>query len=431
MKFLMLMIAILLLTGCSFFKPLERRPADPADSTLETPVSIPTPATPSSIFQPAIDIFLKDQADRYLGLRLGLITNQTGVDAGLNSNRQRLLAAGLTLEVLFAPEHGIDGSIEAGLKVEDRRDHLTGLPVKSLYGIHTEADALAGLDVVIYDIQDIGIRPYTYISTLLRVMEASAAAGIEVIVLDRPNPLGGMLLEGSPLEEEFISFIGIAPIPYVYGLTAGELARYFKREMRIDCDLTVIRMAGWQREQHFGDLPLTWVPTSPNLPQWETAYYCATTGGIGELGQFNLGVGTPLPFQVIGAPWLDPYRLIGFLEEAQLPGVRFLPHFYRPTWGKFAEEFIPGVLIRITDFKTYQPYLTQLHLLYFLYQMYPEHNLFRTAVASKVQMFDKAMGSDTIRLALEAGATPGMILRDAKEDLQQFRRIREQYLMYP
>jgi uncharacterized protein YbbC (DUF1343 family) len=431
MKLLMLTAIVLLLTGCSSFKPLAKKPPSPADSTLETPVSIPTPATPAAVFQPAIDIFLAEQAVNYLDMRLGLVTNQTGVDADLNSNRQRLLAAGLMLEVLFAPEHGINGSIEAGLKVEDRHDPLTGLPVKSLYGIHTEADALAGLDGVIYDIQDIGIRPYTYISTLLRVMEASAAAGIEVIVLDRPNPLGGLLLEGSPLEEEFISFIGIAPIPYVYGLTAGELATYFKREMQIDCELTVVMMSGWLREQHFGELPLTWVPTSPNLPQWETAYYCATTGGIGELGQFNLGVGTPLPFQVIGAPWLDPYRLISFLEEAQLPSVRFLPHFYRPTWGKFAEELIPGVLIRITDFNTYQPFLTQLHLLYFLYQMYPDHNLFRTSVASKVQMFDKAMGSDKVRLALEAGATPDMILRDSQIDLLQFRRVRDKYLIYP
>ncbi len=419
---------LLMLQGCSYFRPLPTGETPAADTLWVRPES----SLPQADFLPAIDHFLEDYSDRYRGMRLGLVTNQTGVDAALNSNRLRLQnQTGLQLELLFAPEHGIDGSLTAGLPVQDRLDPITGLVVRSLYGIRAEADALSGLDVIIYDIQDIGIRPYTYISTLYRVMEAAAAADLEVVVLDRPNPLGGELLEGAPLQEEFISFIGIAPIPYIYGMTVGELASYFKGEMRIDCRLTVVPMQGWQRRQIFRDLPLSWVPTSPNLPDWQSAFYCATTGGIGELGQFNLGVGTPLPFQVIGAPWLDPYALIRFLEEAQLPGVRFLPHYYHPTWGRFAEELIPGIMIRITDFAVYRPLATQLHLLYFLYQMYPEHNLFRSAVENKVKMFDKALGSDSVRLALEAGATPGMILRDMEEPLRRFNRTRRHYLIYP
>jgi len=422
---------ILLLQGCGLIRSQLPKPLpEPADTLF---VETPAPVSPPAVaYKPAIDLFLTEYAERYHNRRLGLVTNQTGVDARLNSDRLHLQRApGLRLEVLFAPEHGIDGSLAAGAAVADRRDPQTGLPVRSLYGIRAEADALLGLDVILYDIQDIGIRPYTYISTLYRVMEAAAAAGIEVVVLDRPNPLGGERLAGAPLDPAFRSFIGIAPIPYIYGLTVGELARYFQREHRLDCRLTVVPMQGWQRRQIWRDLPLAWVPTSPNLPGWETAFYCATTGGIGELGQFNLGVGTPLPFQVVGAPWLDPYALIRFLEEAKLPGVRFLPHFYRPTWGRFAEEWIPGMLIRITDYDSYRPFETQIHILYFLYQLYPERALFSSAEPEKVGMFDKAMGSDDIRIALEAGATPGMILRDMEPGLNRFREVREEYKIYP
>ena len=398
-----------------------------------TPLIPPTTPVVENRFMGSAEIFFQDQEllNALRNKRLGLITNQTGVDDHLRSFRKRLAEAeDLDLVRLFAPEHGINGNVAAGDSVSDGMDPETGLPVYSLYGIKSGKDPFLGLDAVIYDIQDTGVRPYTYISILYETLEAAAESGLRVVVLDRPNPLGGTLVDGPLLEPDFRSFIGIAPIPYVYGLTVGELAIFFNENLGIGAKLHVVTMQGWRPESNFGDLPLAWVPTSPNIPSWETAFYNAATGAIGELGQVNLGVGTPLPFQIIGAPWIKPRELIRELECRKLPGVHFLPYYYRVTRGRFKGEEIPGILLRVTDWYSFRPVTTQLHLLEVLNHQHPK-GLFASAAPEKLAMFRKAMGTARVDRALSEGMSARELAAEFSRQAKNFLASREHCLLYP
>jgi uncharacterized protein YbbC (DUF1343 family) len=340
------------------------------------------------------------------GKRVGLITNPTGVDSRLNSTADILHDSPLVeLVALFGPEHGIRGDFSAGAKVENVTDPLTGLPVFSLYGATRKptGEMLEGIDVLVFDIQDIGSRSYTYISTLGLAMEAAAEKNIEFMVLDRPNPLGGNKFEGPLVEKGFISFVSQFPIPYVHGFTVGELAMFLNDEHLLSSgrvNLSVIEMEGWSRDMLFDDTGLPWVATSPHIPHAHSAWYYPVSGILGELYVYNIGVGYTLPFQLVAATWLDAGKLAGRLNGLGLPGVIFRPVHYRPYYSVFKDEIIHGVQIHLTDVREAPLSLIQFYIMQEIKILNPEINPFALA-PSRLDMFDKVVGTDRVRLRFQ------------------------------
>ncbi len=342
------------------------------------------------------------------GKQIGLITNHTGIDSKGNSTidlfKQNEKAFGYKLKALFAPEHGLTGLQYASESVAHDRDS-DGLPIYSLHGSTRRPTSamLKGITLLVYDIQDLGSRSYTYSSTLFYVMEEAAKAQIPVLVLDRPNPLGGLVVDGPMLEKEWRSFVGYINVPYCHGLTIGELAQYFNGEYQIKCDLTVIPMQGWKRKMTFEETGLTWIPTSPNIPESRTAFYYPTTGLLGELQLVNIGVGYSLPFKVVGAPWINANQFAQHLNAQHFPGVYFYPFHYKPFFGRFAGEACHGVLIDITDPRAYLPVTTQYLLMGMLKTLYP--SAFQQALEQShrcQEMFNKVNGTaETYRLLKE------------------------------
>lgn len=366
--------------------------------------------------------------------RIGLVTNATGVTNDLRATVDVLhQAAGVRLVALYGPEHGVRGEVPAGDKIEDARDTTTGLPVYSLYGRTRKPtpEMLADVDVLVFDIQDIGSRSYTYISTLAVVMEAAAEHGKKVVVLDRPNPLTGQRVEGRPLDLKFQSFVGHLPIPYVHGLTVGELARMINGEGwlpgGVQCELEVIPMEGWRRDMGWDETGLNWVPTSPHVPRSETALYYAATGIMGELHLLSEGVGYPLPFELAGAPWIDARRLADDLNGRRLPGVYFRPAYFQPYYARFAKETCGGVQILFTDRDAVALTPIQFHIMDAVRTQHPEKSWFG---AKRDDMFDKVCGTDEIRKLFEAGRPLNEILAVWNSGVEQFRAQREKYLLY-
>lgn len=380
--------------------------------------------------KPGVEVLLTEQLDLIKGKRVGLITNPTGVTSQLVSTIDALSAQpGVTLAALFGPEHGVRGDIFAGEYVADTIDTRTGVPVYSLYGKNRAPtpEMLKDIEVLIYDIQDIGSRAYTYIYTMALSMQAAARQGIPFIVLDRPNPLGGDLIEGPVLEENFKSFIGLYPIPYIYGLTVGELAQYFNQEYQFGTQLTVVPMRGWRRYMMFAETGLPWVPTSPHVPHAQTVYHIAATGCMGELSAVNEGVGYTLPFELIGHTWIDGAKLAAALNAEKLPGVLFRPLHYRPYYFGHKDMPLSGVQMHIVAPQIFRPMLTQLYILATLYKLYPEQNIFNPA---RVKSFDQAMGTDSVRLRLLRGDSPATIYLSWEPALKEYRAKRERYLLY-
>lgn len=387
-------------------------------------------AQPSRKVQLGIDVLLQEQIQLIKGKRVGLITNPTGVNSALVSTIDLLKAQpDVQLVALFGPEHGVRGDIYAGEKVDNFIDAKTGVPVYSLYGKTKKPtpEMLQDIDVLIYDIQDIGNRTYTYIYTMALAMEAAREQQKKFIVLDRPNPLGGELVEGPILNPRFSSFIGLYPIPYIYGLTVGELARYFNEEFNIKCDLTVVPMKGWQRSMTFAETGLTWVPTSPHIPHALTALYCAITGCMGELNTVNVGVGYTAPFEFIGLPGINGDSLAQFLNQLRLPGVHFRAISYRPYYGNQQQTALQGIQIHILNQKILKPMLTQLAIAQALVKLYPEKEIFNTP---RVESFDKACGTDRIRLELLAGKSAAELYHSWDNEVAQFRQKCKPYLLY-
>lgn len=332
------------------------------------------------------------------GKRVGLITNPTGVDKNLKSTVDILFESpDVQLVALYGPEHGVRGDIPAGVKVENQVDAKTGLKVHSLYGKTRKPtpEMLQNVDVLVYDIQDIGCRSYTFISTMGLVMQAAAEQNKEVVILDRPNPLGGEKVEGSGVSQGYFSFVSQYDIPYIYGLTCGELANYLNQE--IGCKLTVVPMQGWKRSMRFEDTGLPWVPTSPQIPSAEAAICYPATGIIGEMGFLNIGVGYTLPFQVMAAPWVKSVELTEALNEKQLPGVVFRPILYKPLFGDMQGQTVQGVQIFITDYDKARLSEIQFHVIEAMHQLYPSHVLFSAETEKRNNMFDKVCGTNFIR----------------------------------
>ncbi len=380
--------------------------------------------------RPGVDVLLSESVDLIKGKRVGLITNPTGMTSTGQTTVDALFACkGCSLTALFGPEHGVRGDVEGGKSVEGFVDKKTGVPVFSLYGKTKKPtqEMLADVDVLVYDIQDIGSRAYTYIYTMALAMEAAKEKNIPFLVLDRPNPLGGQRIEGPVLDEKFKSFIGLYPIPYIYGMTVGELARLFNEEFGIHCRLQVVPMQGWHRDMTFSDTGLMWIPTSPHIPHALSPFYCAAVGCIGELHTLNEGVGWPTPFEVIGAPWIDAEALAEELNQRQLAGVFFRPLHYRPFYFAFKEQALQGVQIHILDLALFQPMCVQLVILQVVHKLFPQQDLFGS---ERVASFDKAMGTDQVRRQILAGRTADQIMAGWKDDLDAFKAMRRQYLLY-
>ena len=380
--------------------------------------------------RPGIDVLLAERPALLRGKRVGLITNPAGVDAELRPTADLLARAeGVRLVRLMAPEHGIRGDVPAGDSVSDAVDPGTGVPVASVYGKtrRPTPEMLADLDVVVFDLQDVGSRTYTFVSTLGETMIACAEAKKPLVVLDRPNPLGGLLMEGPVRREEFFNFICWGPVPVVHGMTAGELARLYAGEMKIACDLTVVPVEGLKREMLWRDTGLDWTMTSPHIPRERQAYLYVATGMIGGIAKnVSDGVGTTLPFELLAAEWIDATAFARALDAERVPGVRFRAMSVQPFYGKFAKKVLHGVQILLDDPGVHRPLRTALTLLTTLEKLHPGRAEFEP---------ERVLGihwgrSDIVDL-VRAKRTAAEIEALFAADLADFAARRKPYLLYP
>ena len=394
------------------------------------------------VVKPGVEVLRDGGFKELQGKRVGLVTNPSGVDRYLRSTVDILFnAPGVNLVALYGPEHGVRGDVYAGGHVTDTKDEATGLPVYSLYGPTRKPtpQMLEGIDVMVYDIQDVGARSYTFISTLGLVMEACAAKGIEVVVLDRPNPLGGNKIEGCYVEQPFNSFVSQYRIPYVYGLTVGELAIMINEEglnrgqkgdqTPARCKLTVVPMEGWERDMLYEDTGLPWVLPSPNIPFKETPLYYAAAGICGELyGFMDIGVGYTLPFQTFGATWLDPEKLKSRLESYGLPGVSFRTIWYKPIAGSRKGELVKGLQFFFTDYEKARVTETQFYVMQAVAELYPDKKAFE--IITGYGLFDKVCGTDYVRKEFSKRYKVADIVDYWRKDEASFRELSRQYHIY-
>ncbi|MFK3960682.1 exo-beta-N-acetylmuramidase NamZ family protein [Guptibacillus hwajinpoensis] len=383
-------------------------------------------------FKLGVEVLLEDQKELIEGKSVGLITNPTGVDQELNSIVDLLHNdSDVDLKALYGPEHGVRGSAQAGEYVEYYTDEETGLPVYSLYGSTKKPtpEMLEGIDVLLFDIQDVGTRFYTYIYTMAYAMEAASENDIEFIVLDRPNPLGGEAVEGPVLDDEYASFVGKYEIPLRHGMTVGELASLFNEEFEIGADLTVVEMDKWKRDMYYDDTPLEWVLPSPNMPTLDTALAYPGAALI-EGTNVSEGRGTTKPFELIGAPFINATELASELNELKLPGVDFRAASFTPSFSKHAGELTHGVQIHVTDKEAFKPVKTGLSLVKTIHDLYPEDFEFRAENSAGVSFFDLLVGNGWIREGIENGDSVKKMEKQWENDLKEFKEVREDYLLY-
>jgi len=384
-----------------------------------------------------LEVLIADDFALLKGKKVGLITNPTGVDHQLNSTIDILYkAAGIKLVALYGPEHGVRGDYSAGEHVDTYNDPKTGLPVYSIYGNTQKptSEMLQGIDVLVYNIQDIGSRSYTYISTLGLAMEAAAENHIEFVVLDRPNPLGGLKMEGPLVEKAFTSFVSQFPIPYVHGLTVGELAIFLNEEgllaNKIKCNLKVIAMKGWKREQYFEKTGLPWVPSSPHIPHAHSPYFYPISGILGELYVMSIGVGYTLPFQLFAAEWINADSLAVNLNSLKLPGLIFRPIHFRPYYSVSNGKMVHGVQVHITDFELVNLSIVQFYVLQECHKLWPAKNVFELCEESRLSMFDKVCGTDKIRNEFTKTFSVASIEVQWMKDIPEFKAKAMKYFLY-
>lgn len=386
-----------------------------------------TNAVPSPIVRPGIETFLADVPAAVRGKRVALITNHTGIDRDRVSDIDRIARSkDLSLVALLAPEHGIRGNVADGEKIADEVDPKTGVPIYSLYLAEDRGptDAmLRNVDAIIYDLQEVGGRTWTYVSTMALAMQAAARKGLPFVVLDRPNPIGGEIVEGALLDPKFKSFVGMYPIPARHGMTVGELATMFNEKFGIGANLIVARVSGWRRPQWFDETGLPWVNPSPNLRSLAavssypgTVYFEGTT--------LTEGRGTDRPFEQIGAPWLDATRVAAVMNEKHLPGIRFeaITMAVAPTAGKHKGQTIPAIRFAITDRLSYRPVRTALILMDEIHRAHPRDFGWTGTI-------DRLTGSDRVRHAVEDGRLPAL-LEEWDREAAAFRESRKPFLLY-
>ena len=371
--------------------------------------------------QLGIDVLQQQDFAPLRGKRVGLITNQTGVSSSGVRSRV-ILKKSVNLVALFTPEHGLDGTEKAGGYVSSRKDSLTGLIAHSLYGDTRKPTAkmLAGIDVLVFDMQDIGCRSYTYVSTMVKCMEAAGEKGIEFVVLDRPNPLGGLRVEGPPMESQWVSFVGQLPVPYVHGMTVGELAKMANERGWVQprCKLHVVPMQGWKRSMAWTDTGLRWVPTSPNIPKATSPAYYVATGLVGELAGVETGCGGPTPFEIISARGLSAERFVKYMDSQGFGGVTFSP-YGSPPCGGARLSIDPHASANLTAIGVY-----------FVAQANRGANLDGQSHAEHLNLFDKCYGSDAVRKQVEKGTSASAIVAGWAPNVSRFQSIRGPYLLY-
>lgn len=375
---------------------------------------------------PGIEV-LMNKKGMLKGKKAGLITNPTGVDSRLNSSIDLLHQdPDIELTALFGPEHGVRGDAQAGDKVESYIDEKTGLPVYSLYGDTRKPtpEMLKNIDVLLFDIHDVGTRFYTYIYTMAYAMEAAKENDIPFIVLDRPNPQGGIKVEGPVLDPNYSSFVGRYPIPLIHGMTAGELAKLFNQEFNIGADLTVVKMKGWKRRMSFEDTGLPFVLPSPNMPTVDTSAVYPGTGLI-EGTNISEGRGTTKPFELIGAPFIKSTELAEKLNSLKLSGVRFRAASFTPTFSKHQNKLCHGVELYVTNRSAFQPVKTGISIIKTIHDLYPEDFQFLSS-----NNFNRLIGNGWVKTMIEEGASVEEIVKKYEAEQKRFMDIREKYLLY-
>ena len=393
---------------------------------------------PAAVVASGLDVLVGERFRVLRGLRLGLVCNPTSVDRSLRHAADLLAAApGVKLSALFGPEHGVRGDAQYMAAVGDERDRRTGLPVHSLYGKTRDSLAptpaqLGGLDGLVFDIQDVGARYYTYQATMMLCMEAAARARIRFFVLDRPNPIGGVAVEGPRLLPGFESFCGLHDLAPRHGMTVGELAEAFRVERGLDLELTVVECRGWRRRVHQRETGLPWVFPSPNMPTPETALVYP---GMCLLEGTNLseGRGTTRPFEVFGAPWLDPDQLVEALGAEKLPGVRFRPVSFVPTFDKYRRQRCHGVELFVVDRDVFRPFLTAVACVAAARALAPAEFRWRTEAyefVESIPAFDLLCGSSREREGIERGVSARGLARAWVPEERAFARRRMGYLRY-
>ena len=360
-----------------------------------------TASISAATVQTGIEVLRADGFKLLEGKRVGLTTNPTGVDSNLKSTIDILWEAeNVNLVALYGPEHGVRGNVHAGDIVDNEVDKKTGLKMYSLYGKTKKPnkEMMDEIDVMVYDIQDNGCRSYTYISTMGMLMEACIEHGKELIVLDRPNPLGGEKIEGCLVEDGYISFVSQFKIPYLYGQTPGELALYLNAtDYENKCKLTVVEMKGWERDMTWDETGLEWIVASPHVPHGQSAVFYPVTGIFGEFGYISIGVGYTLPFEVMGAPWISADTLAEAMNALELPGLEFRPIYYKPYYSTFQGELCQGVQIHILDYEKARLSEVQFLVVQELMRLWPEKDWFQLCNQKRFGMFDKVCGTNKIR----------------------------------
>jgi uncharacterized protein YbbC (DUF1343 family) len=368
---------------------------------------------------------LKYNLELIEGKAIGLITNLTGVNEKLDYNISLLIKdPKIRLKAIFSPEHGLWGAAQDAISVPSSQHNFVNIPIHSLYGntIKPTSDMLKGLDALVFDIQDVGVRFYTYITTMALAMEACAENNLDFIVLDRPNPISGTMLEGNMLDPQFSSFVGYLPILLRHGMTIGELAKLFNERFNIGVDLHVAMMKDWKRDMWFDETGLHWVMPSPNMPTLDTA---TVYSGMCLFEGTNVseGRGTTKPFEIIGAQWIDAYNLANDLNDMELLGVKFRPTYFVPNFSKHKDQQCGGVQVHVFDRKAFVPVRTALFMIDTIRKTYP--NDFQL-----IENFDLLMGTDKVRLAFTDNQSVDDIISSWQDDLAEFSSIRSKYLLY-
>ena len=384
--------------------------------------------------QTGIEVLRADGFKLLEGKRVGLTTNPTGVDSNLKSTIDILWEAeNVNLVALYGPEHGVRGNVHAGDVVDNEVDKKTGLKMYSLYGKTKKPnkEMMDEIDVMVYDIQDNGCRSYTYISTMGMLMEACIEHGKELIVLDRPNPLGGEKIEGCLVEDGYISFVSQFKIPYLYGQTPGELALYLNAtDYENKCNLTVVKMKGWERDMTWDETGLEWVVASPHVPHGQSAIFYPVTGIFGEFGYISIGVGYTLPFEVMGAPWISADTLAEAMNALELPGLEFRPIYYKPYYSTFQGELCQGVQIHILDYEKARLSEVQFLVVQELMRLWPEKNWFQLCNQKRFGMFDKVCGTNKIREMFGKRYQWEDIREYWYKDVEAYRAASSKYYLY-
>ena len=393
-----------------------------------------TASVSAATVQTGIEVLRADGFKLLEGKRVGLTTNPTGVDSNLKSTIDILWEAeNVNLVALYGPEHGVRGNVHAGDVVDNEVDKKTGLKMYSLYGKTKKPnkEMMDEIDVMVYDIQDNGCRSYTYISTMGMLMEACIEHGKELIVLDRPNPLGGEKIEGCLVEDGYISFVSQFKIPYLYGQTPGELALYLNAtNYENKCKLTVVEMKGWERDMTWDETGLEWIVASPHVPHGQSAVFYPVTGIFGEFGYISIGVGYTLPFEVMGAPWISADTLAEAMNALELPGLEFRPIYYKPYYSTFQGELCQGVQIHILDYGKARLSEVQFLVVQELMRLWPEKDWFQLCNQKRFGMFDKVCGTNKIREMFGKRYQWEDIREYWYKDVEAYREASSKYYLY-